>query len=281
MRNYTNLEEIKRNGKIKNLWELVRILKKLFPDLFLYYNCEDYGCEDYNCEENELVLPVCFLINKMFGFPVSYCSDDKLTTECLVNYQNVYDEKFYFTIPILVEQEELWWEGTTTMCGEELTKNITVLSKEELEAHIKNSASFKGKYSELVNRINAYVEKFEFNKYDEDGFDMFGYNKDGYDKGGLDKYGRGVDGKAIYDKIYESEEKERAQRQEDKFNQISDFLFGGCREYELEENYETYVEDKYEGSYTRKINQGYDIETDDLESDYYEDDFHDNFDELL
>jgi len=271
VRNYTNLEEIKRNGKIKNLWELVRILKKLFPDLFLCYSCEDY-----NCEENELVLPVCFLINKMFGFPVSYCSDDKLTTECLVNYQNVYDEKFYFTIPILVEQEEVWWEGTTTMCGEELTKNITVLSKEELEAHIKNSASFKEKYSELVNRINAYVEKFEFNKYDEDGFDMFGYDKDGYDKGGLDKYGKDVDGKTIDDKICESEEK----KQKNKFDQMADFLFGGCHGYELEENYETYVEDEYDSNLSKMLDQGYDMNEDDAESKYYEDDFPDNFDDF-
>ena len=185
MRTVINLEKITRiksSGKINNLWELSTLLKRFVPHKYFSYDLYD-----------EYKLPICTLINKMFGLPIAYCERRDLPPLCYTPYAMVYNEKYFFTLyDILVN----------SYCVEiephDLTNELKILTKEELLEH-QNNDCFRTYYNEIIEKLSAEINSFGSAKYDKDGYDIFGFSENGFDMYGNDKYGYDANGKFAFD----------------------------------------------------------------------------------
>lgn len=269
------LEEIRRpkKGKIKNLWQLLRILDRIIPE---------FGIVGYDSGvDKDYILPVCVLIKKMFGLKVCYCEYKE------AQYFNTYNEKYYFSIS---DFQFDCCKNKTIMRVELLKKPVEVLDDVALEEHIRKNETFYDKYNEIIELINIRIKQFETCKYNDRGYDLFGYDKFGYDEFGWNKYGRNKNGEKRYiDKSHDeicsrNQDEDPVCIQDDYYylesniDEEDEFDYGE-KELVLYSDEEGETQYYYTDKTRKSIEEDYEINLDDMESDYYEDNSPDNYDD--
>lgn len=269
------LQDIKRKGKIENLWQLVRIL-----------DCILWDGRDKKIGTH--ILPLCIVFNKMFKFDITRAKE---------RYYVCYEGKVYNPESLIscsylqkgtteyeINDMDYAWLSLFT----HITKlDVNILIKEPYVAT---------EYKKMIDDISNWLKKFERNEYDSYGYDVYGYDKLGFDKHQINK--KGEKKNTIYVDPLRIKKSEH------------NHLKGPCTTIKspepilyserkiVSEDYSLYKKDRtmkqnYVYAYTengeeeiyssdnvrRQIEEDYEINLDDMESDYYEDNSPDNYDD--
>lgn len=287
------LQDVKREGKIKNLWELARIL-----DQILVPN------RDYITGKQ--ILPICILISKMFSF-CSVCYDNIQKRHFLCYFDSMYDVEDIIasTYPaeitkkfpdVVLNDENLMayikdqdaWEDFAYEQNDLDFAKVEVKDYEIIETDLllKNE-KVKGYYDNIVSRIEKHLNNHKKNKFNSSGCDVFGYDKSGLDQYEYDIFGN-YNGKTCKFDIIEDDSDlpfgyDGKEDIDDLFNRI--FSNHYEENYDEEKDVVLYSDEDgetqyyYENRKRNNIEDDYEINLDDMESDYYEDNSPDNYDD--
>lgn len=291
-----DMKSIKREGVIKSLWELVRILNIVLAP-------------NRDRENGKQILPLCLLISKMFS---SFCV-------CRSNFSEAYFvrySKYVYDVERIIDcvQPEILtseireyiksdegimayindipsaWRDFTYIPNDLEYALVDEDNYDDYES-INNDILLQDKelnlfYNEIVTRISDHLKSFKFRKYDKNGYDVFGYNREGKDVNGYDSNGLSGLEEEIEETISQEINDKFMRDAEEYYKELSNQNYNfGYNSYKdtsepeilsLESDAFLYYDEEgnvcYELSHDKRGRKGddYDINYDDLESDYYD-----------
>ncbi len=190
------MQAFTRNGEIKSLWELMRVLDRILSP-------------NRDRENGKQILPICILVSKMFtSIHICYCENrdkyylgyseyiydvekmiDCTHPEILNNEIREYVKSDERIMAYIADIRSAWRDFTY------IPNDLEYALVDENECEIIDynvlleDKKIKLFYKDLISRINNHLKLYKYRKYNKDGYDVFGYDREGKDVNGYDANG--------------------------------------------------------------------------------------------
>lgn len=281
------MQAFTRNGEIKSLWELMRILDQILSP-------------DRDRKNGKQILPICILVSKMFT-PMCVCYSEHRDKYYLCYSKYIYDvERIIDCVHPEILNSEIReyiksdegimayindipsaWRDFTYIPND---LEYALVDEDDYEDYksmdndiLLQDKEVKQFYNELVTRISNHLKLYRFKKYNADGYDVFGYDKEGKDVNGYDVNGC-LDSEEDIDEIIWQEIADKYCNTEEYYNELSNFQKNNLEPEILSLENDAFLYYDEEGNVygesvdnvRKRTEEDYDINYDDLELDYYD-----------